>query len=586
MKKDDSFEMNENLDDPIAQWFPPCYKCFSETKKFLVDNTISDEIINERKLQKDLNMRCFEDLGEIGSGSFSKIHKIRSKKSDKIYVAKLIDKKLLTYQNNVSKVQREIKVLFMQDHPGIIKLHYYFEEDKNIVLIMEYLESGSLFDLKTKVKSFDEKMTAKFMYQLLQILSYQENFSKDLKILHRDIKIENILIKRCKESGIRIILTDFGSCNFISPGKERRNTFCGTLEYLSPEMILNKGHSEKTDIWSAGIFMYELLVGKTPFRSSSNIEKNINAETCINILKKNLDLSEIDISDLCKDFILKILSKFDKKRWTVDQMLEHDWFKKKLKEKDIEKLSDYKVLPNFKTNDMLSNLGSQREVITNKKNFSVQLKNRPIDNLAITNKNQTAKKPKFNSIVAEPQFSNLKVCLHSDQKEKISCKKTDDTEGLDINRCYESHNDNQEYENIDKKLLNFCSISDFSSSNVNSPVANNRKSTKQQEKTNDNSTKKQSKSSKNSYLPKKSSNIMETKIQIESFQSITVYNKTLASKDLTPKNREDLEKINKERFTSALGKDLKVKGDNQKVSCLCHQTKKEEKDGNNQCVIF
>ena len=110
MKNKCSFDLNEDLDDSAAPWFPPCYKCFPETENFLIQNILDDQIFEHKK---DLRMRNFEDLGEIGKGSFSKIHKIKSKKSNKVYIAKLIDKKLLEEYNSVSKVQREIKVLFM-----------------------------------------------------------------------------------------------------------------------------------------------------------------------------------------------------------------------------------------------------------------------------------------------------------------------------------------------------------------------------------------------------------------------------------------------------------------------------------------
>jgi serine/threonine protein kinase len=143
---------------------------------------------------------------------------------------------------------------------------------------------------------------------------------------------------------MKIILTDFGYVNYIQKSEQpkKRNSFCGTLEYLSPEMIKNNGHTESVDIWSTGIMAYELLAGKTPFVApvSSN-EKAYNSQTCVNILKQELDFERLDISDPGKECIGMMLDKDFENRPDVFELLGHSWFRAKLTAGDFADFKHY-----------------------------------------------------------------------------------------------------------------------------------------------------------------------------------------------------------------------------------------------------
>lgn len=147
---------------------------------------------------------------------------------------------------------------------------------------------------------------------------------------------------------MKIILTDFGYVNYIQKSEQpkKRNSFCGTLEYLSPEMIKNNGHTESVDIWSTGIMAYELLAGKTPFVApvSSN-EKAYNSQTCVNILKQELDFERLDISDSGKECIGMMLDKDFENRPDVFELLGHSWFRAKLTAGDLADLKHYNFRP-------------------------------------------------------------------------------------------------------------------------------------------------------------------------------------------------------------------------------------------------
>lgn len=274
--------------------------------------------------------------------------KVKSLATNKFYAAKVINKKMAKDVKIIDRVKREIEILFRLNHPGIIKLFYYFEESEDLILLLELAEDGSLFRLKHKIGSFNEKATCKLVYQLLLILGYLRKFCDYEKLVHRDIKIENLLIRRAGQKTMKIILTDFGYVNYIqkSDVSKKRNSFCGTLEYLSPEMIKNNGHDESVDVWSTGIMAYELLAGKTPFVAAvSSNEKAYNSQTCVNILKQELDYGRLDISDSGKEVIAMMLDKDFEKRPDVFELLGHSWFKQKLSIGDLADLKHYNFGP-------------------------------------------------------------------------------------------------------------------------------------------------------------------------------------------------------------------------------------------------
>lgn len=146
--------------------------------------------------------------------------------------------------------------MYNLDHPNIIKLFNHFEEENYIYLMIEYAGGGQLWQKLKKEGRLDENTVKKYMADIILAVEYLH--SQNPPIIHRDIKPENIMLD---ETG-RIKLVDFGWSNFKN---RQRMTFCGTPDYLAPEMILEQGHDEKLDIWSIGVLTYELLTGKAPF---------------------------------------------------------------------------------------------------------------------------------------------------------------------------------------------------------------------------------------------------------------------------------------------------------------------------------
>jgi len=139
-----------------------------------------------------------------------------------------------------------------------LKLHDHFEDDANIYLLLQYCSKGQLYELLKKQHGIGENFAAQYIRETISAVEYLH--SQDRPIIHRDIKPENILLD---EQGV-IKLADFGWANFL-PKNGKRASYCGTPEYLSPEMIQKQGHDVAVDVWSIGVLLYELLAGDAPF---------------------------------------------------------------------------------------------------------------------------------------------------------------------------------------------------------------------------------------------------------------------------------------------------------------------------------
>jgi len=201
---------------------------------------------------------------------------------------------ILRQHSLMEQMDREIAILQSLGHPHIVTLHFDFRDDAHVYLGMEFAAGGVLFDLLSKHGKFNLPTAAKYFYQVCDALDYLHNLPE--KVIHRDIKPENILLD--KDGHVK--LADFGWSN-IMDNAALRATFCGTPDYLAPEMIRGEGHNESLDMWEMGVLLFEMTVGKSPFGSNSQ------EVTCRLILRvqlhfpSNLDLDVKDlIANLCK----------------------------------------------------------------------------------------------------------------------------------------------------------------------------------------------------------------------------------------------------------------------------------------------
>ena len=250
---------------------------------------------------------------ELGSGAYGRVYLAIHNETKEEYALKVIEKKkLLDMYGKCDIIYNEIKIHSKLDHPNIIKLYNMNETDNEINIIMEYAKNGNLFQLISKNSSgLPEKMAFHYFIQVVNAVY----FLHENQIIHRDIKPENLLL----DQNNTIKLCDFGWAKQLT--LKNRSSFCGTIEYMAPEIIESENYDYSVDIWSLGILLYELLIGHSPFKDKTT--KN----TIINIKLHELKFDK-EISEECKDLINKLLEVNKEKRLNIKDILTHNFVKK------------------------------------------------------------------------------------------------------------------------------------------------------------------------------------------------------------------------------------------------------------------
>jgi len=274
---------------------------------FLPQSVLNGE---ERECRKE----DFESLmnSNIGVGGFGKVYKVRHKKSKNIYAIKVINKAKIMANDLVEQIKLEVRIMYELDHEHIVKLYNHYEDEDNFYLILQYCAKGQLYTLLKKETRLNEKQTAQFMREIISAVEYLH--SLDPPIIHRDIKPENILL----DGNDSVKLCDFGWSNFFNE-KTTRQTYCGTPEYLAPEMIKQKGHTKSLDIWNLGILFFELLTGRPPFEGKNQ------QELFQNVLNFKIRWPK-GFSGVAKDLVSKLLKSDPEQRISLSEIVEHPWF--------------------------------------------------------------------------------------------------------------------------------------------------------------------------------------------------------------------------------------------------------------------
>lgn len=266
-------------------------------------------------LERECNKTDFNQEGgrPIGKGGFGEVWKVTQKQTKRVYVIKVMSKKSIIEQKLVDQINREIEIMYKVNHPHIVKLINHFEDDESFYLIMDYASKGQLYSLLKKQLRFDEKTAAQYIIELISAIKYLHSF--DPPIIHRDVKPENILL----DENYRVKLADFGWSNYNNKSGDLRKTYCGTPEYLSPEMLRKQGHDTNIDIWSIGILIFELLAGHSPFGGTSQEELFYN-------IKKQRIMWPSDFPPDAKDLVFHILKQNPKDRVSIAEINSHKWF--------------------------------------------------------------------------------------------------------------------------------------------------------------------------------------------------------------------------------------------------------------------
>ena len=280
----------------------------------------------ELGFERECNKYDFiRDKNPLGKGAFGEVWKVTHENSKKVYCIKMMTKRDIFEQKLINQINKEIGIMYNINHPYSVKLYNHFEDNEKLYLIMELASNGNLYNFiqnnkNQKIKT--KEMIKKIIIQVIEIIKYLHS----LDIIYRDIKPENILL----DKDYNVKLCDYGWASYLSKG-QFCSAYCGTPEYVSPEVIKKYPYNEKVDIWGIGVLIFELVFGYPPFTSNFNEDRFNNIkEGKINWPK---DLNDMEL----KDLIEKILKVNPKDRISLDEIEKHQWlfdtYKKMKKEK-------------------------------------------------------------------------------------------------------------------------------------------------------------------------------------------------------------------------------------------------------------
>ncbi|CAL8261919.1 unnamed protein product [Merluccius merluccius] len=263
------------------------------------------------------------EIGDaLGSGQFAIVKQCREKSTGLEFAAKFIKKRMSRGSRRGvrrEEIEREVDLLQNLQHANIVTLHDVFESRTDVVLILELVSGGELFDFLSQKETLCEEEATQFMKQILEGVRYLHS----KRIAHFDLKPENIMLldKNVPLPHIKII--DFGLAHKMEAGTEFKDIF-GTPEFVAPEIVNYEQLGLEADMWSIGVITYILLSGASPFLGDTK------QETLGNISAMNYDFDEeffSTTSELAKSFIRQLLEKDTRKRMTIQDALNHPWIK-------------------------------------------------------------------------------------------------------------------------------------------------------------------------------------------------------------------------------------------------------------------
>uniref|UniRef100_A0A8C1J371 Uncharacterized protein n=1 Tax=Cyprinus carpio TaxID=7962 RepID=A0A8C1J371_CYPCA len=242
----------------------------------------------------------FDYLKVIGTGSFGKVFLATHRENGKYYAVKVLQKHIILTRKEERNVMCEHRVLLKTvNHPFLVKLHFSFQTKDRLYLVLDYACGGELFYHLQREGVFGEPRARFYAAEMACALGYLHS----LKIVYRDLKPENILL----DSAGHVVLTDFGLCKEGMSGRGTTRTFCGTPEYLAPEVLLQKEYDRTVDWWGLGAVLHEMLYGLPPFYNADRLEMLRNIIYQPLVLKPR-------VSSAARDLLKRLLNRDRAKR--------------------------------------------------------------------------------------------------------------------------------------------------------------------------------------------------------------------------------------------------------------------------------
>lgn len=265
----------------------------------------------------------FERLEILGRGSFSTVYKVIHNSSGKHFALKCIPRRLIASKQLERQVRQEINVHRLLRHPNIVRLYTYYITAGELCIVMELCSGTLQRKLNAHGGRFDEARAARYTRQIARALLHLHEHH----LCHRDLKLENLLLD--SQGVLRV--ADFGwvadlpksepkrDVSVEGEEEEGRKTFCGTLDYLPPEMVRRQGSLPSADVWSLGVIIAEMLTGTAPFYAKGY------RETLDRICHDEPSLPADTLSEECRQLLLSMLQKDPLRRPTVAEVLSHPW---------------------------------------------------------------------------------------------------------------------------------------------------------------------------------------------------------------------------------------------------------------------
>ena len=283
-----------------------------------------------------LSIDHFELLKLVGRGSFGKVMQVRKKDTNRIYAIKIIRKAKIISLSEVTHTLAERSVLAQINNPFIVPLKFAFQSPEKLYFVLAFVNGGELFYHLSNEGRFDVNRSRLYIAEILCALECLHGFN----VIYRDLKPENILL----DYQGHIALCDFGLCKLEMKDEDRTNTFCGTPEYLAPELLLAQDYNKTVDWWTLGVLLYEMLTGLPPF-----YDKVVN-DMYRKILHEPLHFPDEDVvPSVARDLLTKLLNRNPAERLGANGSAEiksHPFFNSV----DWRKLLQRKYDPAFKPN--------------------------------------------------------------------------------------------------------------------------------------------------------------------------------------------------------------------------------------------
>ncbi|KAF7346413.1 Non-specific serine/threonine protein kinase [Mycena sanguinolenta] len=283
---------------------------------------------------QSLTIDDFELITVIGKGSFGKVMQVRKRDTSRIYALKTIRKMHIVNRNEITHTLAERLVLAQVNCPFIVPLKFSFQSEQKLYLVLAFVNGGELFHHLQREQRFNEERARFYSAELLLALEHLH----ELDVVYRDLKPENILL----DFTGHIALCDFGLCKLNMKADDKTNTFCGTPEYLAPEILNGQGYNKTIDWWTLGVLLFEMLAGLPPFYDE------VTDRMYEKILNDPLVFGD-EIGPDARSILTALLERDPTRRLGVNgaaEIKKHPFFANM----DFKKLAQKKIQPPFKPN--------------------------------------------------------------------------------------------------------------------------------------------------------------------------------------------------------------------------------------------